>query len=298
MGLRFRKSINLGGGFRINMSKSGIGYSWGVKGFRKTKTANGRTRTTVSVPGTGISYVTESGKKKNKLPDSKKTNNINDQTSGFVPKKTSEYSAKALRRFVVIFRVFSVLIIFLSLILCTAIPVVGVLGILFGVLFWVISNNYKKIAIEKENGTFSEKSIIRNVPDNKLLYKSYGFFEFPETDNEGHEVLKIFDINVTGVMNIHDGIDPQIIIPMMCEGDRVILEADQNNEYDSCAVKVKTLDDVHIGWLPKGENLQIDIYNRLIDGQTVYARVKKGYLLNNYPGKVGLVIDVARYSKR
>lgn len=30
MGWRFRKSINLGLGFRINLSKSGIGYSWGV----------------------------------------------------------------------------------------------------------------------------------------------------------------------------------------------------------------------------------------------------------------------------
>lgn len=37
MGINFRKSINLGGGFRINLSKSGIGYSWGVKGFRVTK---------------------------------------------------------------------------------------------------------------------------------------------------------------------------------------------------------------------------------------------------------------------
>ena len=64
MGLRFRKSINLGGGFKINLSKSGIGYSWGVKGFRVTKTAKGTTRRTTSIPGTGISYVSESGKKK------------------------------------------------------------------------------------------------------------------------------------------------------------------------------------------------------------------------------------------
>ena len=60
MGFRFRKSLNLGCGFRINLSKSGIGYSWGSKGFRVTKTATGRTRTTASIPGTGISYVEES----------------------------------------------------------------------------------------------------------------------------------------------------------------------------------------------------------------------------------------------
>ena len=52
MGFRYRKSINLGGGFRINLSKSGVGYSWGVKGFRVTKTASGRTRKTYSIPGT------------------------------------------------------------------------------------------------------------------------------------------------------------------------------------------------------------------------------------------------------
>lgn len=61
MGLRFRKSINLGGGFKINLSKSGVGYSWGVKGYRVTKTASGRTRKTYSIPGTGISWVDESG---------------------------------------------------------------------------------------------------------------------------------------------------------------------------------------------------------------------------------------------
>ena len=34
-----------------------IGYSWGVPGYRVTRTASGKTRTTASIPGTGISYV-------------------------------------------------------------------------------------------------------------------------------------------------------------------------------------------------------------------------------------------------
>ena len=61
MGFRFRKSINLGGGFRINISKSGVGYSWGTKGFRVTQKSTGGTRTTVSIPGTGMSWVNETG---------------------------------------------------------------------------------------------------------------------------------------------------------------------------------------------------------------------------------------------
>lgn len=69
MGFRYRKSINLGGGFRINFSKSGIGYSWGTKGYRATRTARGTNRITMSIPGTGISYVRESGKKKSNSPN-------------------------------------------------------------------------------------------------------------------------------------------------------------------------------------------------------------------------------------
>lgn len=60
MGFRYRKSMKLPGGFRVNFSKSGVGYSWGTKGYRVTKTAKGTTRTTTSIPGTGISYVKES----------------------------------------------------------------------------------------------------------------------------------------------------------------------------------------------------------------------------------------------
>lgn len=66
MGLRFRKSINLGGGFRVNLSKSGVGYSWGTKGLRVTKTVKGKSRVTASIPGTGVSYVTESSSKRKK----------------------------------------------------------------------------------------------------------------------------------------------------------------------------------------------------------------------------------------
>ena len=64
MGFRFRKSIDILGLFRINFSKSGVGFSWGVPGYRVTKMANGRTRKTVSIPGTGISHVSETGKSK------------------------------------------------------------------------------------------------------------------------------------------------------------------------------------------------------------------------------------------
>lgn len=62
MGFRVRKSFG-GKAFRVNVSKSGIGYSTGVKGFRVTKKAGGGMRTTSSIPGTGISYSSDYGKR-------------------------------------------------------------------------------------------------------------------------------------------------------------------------------------------------------------------------------------------
>lgn len=72
MGFRFRKSFGKGP-FRVTVSKSGVGYSVGGKGFRYTKKAGGGTRTTASIPGTGISFVSDSGSKaKNSRPVSSK----------------------------------------------------------------------------------------------------------------------------------------------------------------------------------------------------------------------------------
>ncbi len=59
MGLNFRKSVGLGP-FKVNLSKSGIGYSVGGKGFRTGVSSKGRKYSTFSLPGTGISYTTSS----------------------------------------------------------------------------------------------------------------------------------------------------------------------------------------------------------------------------------------------
>ena len=62
MGFRFRKSISAGP-LRINFSKSGVGASVGGKFFRYTKKAGGGTRSTFSIPGTGVSYVKDHSSK-------------------------------------------------------------------------------------------------------------------------------------------------------------------------------------------------------------------------------------------
>lgn len=56
MALRFRRSITLFPGVKINIGKTGPSLSVGVPGFRKTYHTDGRVTTTVGLPGTGLSW--------------------------------------------------------------------------------------------------------------------------------------------------------------------------------------------------------------------------------------------------
>lgn len=57
MGLRFRKSISIIPGVKLNFGKTGMSVSTGVPGFRKTFHSSGRVTTSVGIPGTGLYYV-------------------------------------------------------------------------------------------------------------------------------------------------------------------------------------------------------------------------------------------------
>lgn len=61
MGWRFRRSMGFGP-FRLNMSKSGIGYSWGIPGIRVSTSPNGRRYLWLSLPGTGFAWSKEIGR--------------------------------------------------------------------------------------------------------------------------------------------------------------------------------------------------------------------------------------------
>lgn len=63
MSLRLRKRIKILPGVYINLSKSGISTSIGVRGASVT-VGHGKTRTNVGIPGTGISYNTIKSNKK------------------------------------------------------------------------------------------------------------------------------------------------------------------------------------------------------------------------------------------
>lgn len=64
MGFRFRKSIKIAPGVRVNIGKKSTSISFGGKGARYTISSTGRKTASVGIPGTGISYTATESKKK------------------------------------------------------------------------------------------------------------------------------------------------------------------------------------------------------------------------------------------
>lgn len=69
MGMRFRKSVKIAPGIRLNVSNKSAGVSVGGKGAKVSMSTSGRRTTSVGIPGTGVSYVSsKGGRKKNSKP--------------------------------------------------------------------------------------------------------------------------------------------------------------------------------------------------------------------------------------
>lgn len=162
MALRYRKSINLGGGFRVNFSKSGVGYSWGGKGYRVTKKAGGGVRKTYSIPGTGLSWVDDSsgrkkttGNKSNAVfsqPVPQNTSNLLYQAEEanvkqLVTENTQDFLA-AIKKYSRI-RTLLIWVTTISLLLTPGAPYLAVL-FLIGIAGLIYLSGTKKISVEYE----------------------------------------------------------------------------------------------------------------------------------------------------
>ncbi|KAF0444176.1 DUF4236 domain-containing protein [Pediococcus pentosaceus] len=120
MGWRYRKSLNLGKYFRMNFSKSGIGWSTGFKGFRYTKKANGGTRTTNTISGTGISYVKD-------YPDKTKSkNSIKPDINNMSPNKKKPY-----KNWLIVFAIILTIILIFKLNLFKLLGSIGLIYVLY-----------------------------------------------------------------------------------------------------------------------------------------------------------------------
>lgn len=64
MGFRFRKSINLGGGLRLNLGSKSVGLSAGGRGARVSINSRGRRTTSLGLPGTGLRWTSTGSRKR------------------------------------------------------------------------------------------------------------------------------------------------------------------------------------------------------------------------------------------
>ena len=75
MGFRFRKSIKIAPGVKMNLTKRGVGTTIGTRGAHLSVHSSGKKTTSVGVPGSGFSYVssTSTHSRKNEASDNSDT---------------------------------------------------------------------------------------------------------------------------------------------------------------------------------------------------------------------------------
>lgn len=171
LGFRFSRSIRLTKGIRLNLSKSGIGVSARVKGYRVGVGPRGF-RTTASIPGTGLSYVKQS--------------NFTHNPYNKVKKPTYRDFDEQQQREVVADNLFgkekdnSLAILILGIIIDLVYFPVGILITILGIVNLLLPNN---IALRKYNNAISKfkanridsaiELLVKSIDHNKQKYKPY-----------------------------------------------------------------------------------------------------------------------------
>lgn len=152
-----------------------------------------------------------------------------------------------------------------------------------------INNNQKEISGEEENH-------IKNEISDSSFY-------FPETDENGNKLLKVYELTLSGIKKSYNGVKAQDTIKYLYINEQVFLYAIPNNKYDDSAVLVLDYNDEFIGWLPidPGDlstmNLKDDVFRRIIDGHTVLARVSNIEEARSNSELLICTIEIARYAK-
>lgn len=105
MAWNFRRSKKIFPGVRINLSKTGIGFSAGVRGARISRSPKGRVTGSVGIPGSGLSY-------RETLNSRKKLSN---STKGFEVSQNEQNNSSAARIFGWIFAIIFIYFGFISI---------------------------------------------------------------------------------------------------------------------------------------------------------------------------------------
>lgn len=335
MGFRMRKSINLGGGVRLNLSKKGIGYSVGTKGFRVTKKARGGVRTTASIPGTGISFVTDSKKKRNtkkrKPAAATSTKQYTRTTVSSVPAKKSGLSAadlrdpqKALAKYQNCLRnrmtVMAVFVIVCAVFALAGQQVLSVISLLLAVIVYACKGTWEKNVQElesilssddEENGpedvTGGAESVAALTPEKeqkpkKAASQSVNFhvagvgFHEKEIEELGRENTD-YDLSRSEIQDA--GMENERIYRLEFDEMPAELVPEPENPEDPKAIKV-VVGGTHVGYIKKGSTSRVR--NLLAAGGKVKAEIQGGeykiLYVDDEDGEetVSMQKDVAPYS--
>lgn len=92
MGLRFRKSVTLCKGVKLNLGKTGMSVSVGGKGHHKTINTKGQITTSVGIPGTGIYYTDTKNIRENNNDSIRKNVDVQNNMQRGFNESQEEYS--------------------------------------------------------------------------------------------------------------------------------------------------------------------------------------------------------------
>lgn len=157
MGFRFRKSIKVAPGVKLNVGKKSIGVSVGGKYGGVSINSKTGARARVSAPGTGLSYTSKIGntspkKSSAKIKVSKGDQQKNSSARQAVDKQAqyeeivkkgnlTKNKTKSYRRW---FLILSATLILVGL-LTVAYGIIGIISIALGILFACLAHTYKNI---------------------------------------------------------------------------------------------------------------------------------------------------------
>ena len=201
MGIRYRKSINLGKGFRINMSKTGPGFSWGGKGFRITRTANGNIRGSAYIPGTGIGYQKDFGNPHKKIKGKKAQpakSKSESKNSSFYKSDIGSIHSSDMADVVAAtnknrtYKYVAIALIIIGLVLIIVNPIFVILAIL-GVILAIYNKNNQTISLDYELSEDAKEEL--EVTNNLLagIMESDAVWLVNEVEECEEERMRIID---------------------------------------------------------------------------------------------------------
>lgn len=146
MGFRFRKSVKIAPGVRLNLGKKSTSVTLGGKGARYTVSSTGRRTKSVSVPGTGLSY---SESTKSNSNDKINSSNLNSK------KVVQEYSPRQYKQFGIILVILNAMLLLLgipaAMVGVWVVLPIGGIGMYFGIKYMKMGKSKGKKQEEKLN---------------------------------------------------------------------------------------------------------------------------------------------------